>query len=422
MEMITIMKKGILVLGLIYIVTIICWFITPPISEISFINQISQCMGALALVGFAYMGFISTRHNLVDELFNGLDKAYVAHKWLGIGSIGLVIVHLVLLGVDRANSAVVVESTAKIPGGAISLLLFVVLILIAILAKKMDYENWKTVHKFMAIPYAVGLLHYYNASSYELFGFSSFSIWMNLINLIGMASIVYSIFIYEITAFPFRYTVSDIKHVSKETLQITGKASGKSILFKPGQFTFLKFPKIEKKFTSHPFTMSEEPQAGMLQFTIKNLGDHTSMLIKTIKPGDEFVVTPPHGMFDYTKGEKHQIWIAGGIGITPFRSFYRAGIPPEFSIDFFYSYRGMEEGVYLDEMRALQENNLRLHLIDSTEQGRLTVEKIKEHITTESPVDIYFCGPKIMRDSLQKEFKSSGIPVLGFHFEEFQFK
>jgi predicted ferric reductase len=191
--------------------------------------------------------------------------------------------------------------------------------------------------------------------------------------------------------------------------------------FRPGQFTFMKFLGKKRKFPSHPFTLSGAPAEGVIHFTIKSLGDHTAQLIASVQAEDEFAVTAPHGMFDYTKGGKRQIWIAGGIGITPFRSFYLSDIPADFSIDFFYAYRGEEEGAYLEELQTLPKNNLRLHLIDDTQQGFLTIEKIAEHIQDATPVEIYFCGPKPMRDSLRKNLKNSGMCVTGFHFEEFQF-
>jgi predicted ferric reductase len=414
------MKKGALLLGVIAIITAVCWLITLPHFDAPFLLQYSQFLGALALVGFACANFITTRHRCLDTLFNGLDKAYITHKWLGITSLVLAAVHVIIFNMQRVHnepSAASAENTFYHIGGP-SLVLFIVFIFIALLAKKMNYEKWKSVHKFLLLPYVIGLVHYYGSSVYGAFGLSPFSIWLNCINLIGILSAIYSVFYYENSAFLFRYKVSAVRTVSNETVEITGKAIEQGITFKPGQFTFLKIPKT---FPSHPFTMSGAPEKDAIQFTIKNLGDHTAKLITTIKPDDEFAVTAPHGMFDYTMGGKHQIWIAGGIGVTPFRSFYMADIPEDYSIDFFYAYHGEEEGVYLDEMQALSASNLRLHLIDDTEQGFLTVEKIKEHINADNPVDIYFCGPKPMRESLIKNLKKSGIHVLDFHFEEFQF-
>ncbi|MCL1917255.1 MAG: ferric reductase-like transmembrane domain-containing protein [Peptococcaceae bacterium] len=465
------MKRGNIALGVIALITAVCWLTTMPFYTTSLLKQFSQLLGAFALVGFACANYISTRHCPLNSLFNGLDKAYIAHKWLGITSLGLAVAHLVTLNIGRHGqgpgqgpgrgaewAAVPVHESPLVHIGGPCLALFVVLILLALVAKRMNYERWKTLHKIMVLPYVFGVLHYYGSSSYGAFDVSPFSIWLNCVNVIGIVSAVYSIFLYEKIAFPYRYKVSGVQSVAKETVEITGRAIGKGMIYKPGQFTFVKFPGKNIRFPSHPFTLNGAPQSSAqqegvhtadagIQFTVKNLGDHTAKMITAVKTGDEFAVTAPHGMFDYTTGGPRQVWIAGGIGVTPFRSFYLADIPEDFSIDFFYAYHGEEEGAYLDEMRALKKSNLRMHLIDDTQQGFLTVEKMEKYLKgikgdrlhTEAPlekalVDIYFCGPKPMRDTLLKDIskrwrgadagknpKSNGMCVAGLHFEEFQF-
>lgn len=418
------MKKNNIFLGVVFLVTVICWLFTKPVHPNSSIAQFSQLSAALALLGLAYVNFISTRHPMIDSLFNGLDKAYVFHKWLSMVSIVLVIVHIGSIVADNnlSRGAFIAENSFGMMGWP-SFILFLALVLVAILAKKINYETSKTIHKFLFLPYLIGLVHYYGCSDYAVLSLSPFSIWLNLINLIGIISIVYSILLYERTAFRYRYKISHIESVAKETIEITGHATGKEIKFNPGQFTFLKLLDKSIKFPSHPFTISQAPKNGEIRFIIKNLGDHTANLVSKVKIGDEFAVTAPHGMFNYSTGSRHQIWIAGGIGIAPFISFYQAGIPEEFSVDFFYAYNNKEEGPYLEEIKALDHGgNLRTYLIDFTEKGFLTVEKIEECVNMENPVDIYFCGPKPMRENLKKNLKNSRLNVLNFHYEEFQFK
>ncbi len=419
------MKKNKILLGVIFLITVLCWLFAKPIQPISSAAHFSQLAGALSLAGFAYVNFITTRHHLADHLFDGLDKAYAYHKWVSIISIVLVIVHIgVVAGSDGLISTRGVVNPEDSYGllGWPSLILFLALVLIAALAKKLNYQAWKYIHKLMVLPYLIGLVHYYKCSDYAVFSLTPFSIWLNLINLIGVISAFYSVFLYERTAYPYRYIISQIKSVAKDTLEITGNTLTKDLKFYPGQFTFLKFRDKRIKFPSHPFTISQASQNGKIQFTIKSLGDHTAKLVNKVKIGDEFAVTKPHGMFNYSRGGRHQIWIAGGIGITPFRSFYQAGIPAEFSIDFFYAYNNEEESPYLEEINTLNQDNLRLYLIDYTEKGFLTADKIKDCVNPGNPVDIYFCGPKPMRQNLKKNLKTSGLNILNFHFEEFKFK
>jgi len=418
-------KSGLIVIILSMIITWIVWLFVKPTRDISMMTGYSQLLASFSLVAFAFINFISTRHKSLDYLFDGLDKSYIYHKYLSISALVLVFIHNITIGIGKD-----MERAAGIRGvkdpyamfGSFSMFLFIAFIIIAILGKKLNYERWKIIHKFMFIPYAFGLYHYYGSATYPVFSMDSYSIWLDIINCIGILSVIYSIFFYEKISFKYSFKVKKLETVAKDTLEITGITLGKDMEFKPGQFAFLKILDKGNKFPSHPFTISEAPKKGELQFTIKALGDDTRILFDTLKVNDEFVVSGPHGKFDYKTGVKNQIWIAGGIGITPFRSFSQAHIQKDFSIDFFYAYNNEEEGAYVDELQTLNHDNLRLHLFNSKEKGFLSVEEICKYVNTKESIDVYFCGPKPMRDNLRKQFKNSNLNVENFHYEHFQFK
>lgn len=418
-------KYGIITILLSLIITWILWLFISPTREISSMSGYSQLLASLALVAFAFINFISTRHKILDNLFDGLDKSYIYHKYLSISALVLVIIHNITIGVGKGLERARGISIPKDPYamyGSFSMYLFIILILVALLAKKLNYERWKVIHKFMIIPYAFGLYHYYGSATYAVFSIEPFSVWLNIINIIGAVSVVYSIFLYEKISFKYKFKVKSLETVANGTLEITGISLGKDMEFKPGQFAFLKILDDKNKFVSHPFTISEAPKKGELQFTIKALGDHTKALFETLKVGDKFEVSGPHGTFNYKTGAKRQIWIAGGIGLTPFRSFAQGEVSKEFSIDFFYAYNNEEEGAYTDELQTLNRDNLRIHLFNSKEKGFLSVEEISKIVSTKDKIDVYFCGPKPMRENLKKQFENSGFNISDFHFEHFQFK
>jgi len=418
-------KLGIVVIMLSMIITWILWLFIKSTRDISIMTGYSQLLASLALVAFAFINFISTRHKSLDYLFDGLDKSYIYHKYLSISALILVIIHNITIGIGKDSERAAGIRAPRDPYamyGSFSMYLFIILILIAILAKKLNYERWKMIHKFMFIPYAFGIYHYYGSATYAVFSMEPYSIWLDVINCIGVISVLYSIFLYEKTSFKYKFKVKRLEIVANGTLEITGSALGKDMEFKPGQFAFLKSLDKDNKFVSHPFTISEAHKKGEIQFTIKDLGDHTRALFDTLKVGDEFAVSGPHGKFNYKTGIKNQIWIAGGIGITPFRSFAQDNIPKDFSIDFFYAYNNEEEGAYTDELKSLSCDNLRLHLFNSKEKGFLSVGQICKYVQKKESIDVYFCGPKPMRDSLRKQFGNSKINVANFYFEYFQFK
>lgn len=419
-------KSGLLLILCSFIITFVFWLFVQPINSIPIASQYSQLMGILALVGFAWVNFISTRHSILENWFNGLDKTYLYHKYLSIISLILVFIHKILIDIGKreAFSQGLARDRNPFGGiGSISMMLFIGLMVIALIAKKLNYERWKLIHKIMFIPYVIGLVHYYGSSNYAVLGIDPFSIFVNLINFIGIISVIYSILIYEHTSFKYKFKVVKLEYVAKGMLEITGKAEGNNINFLPGQFAFLKLTGKNKNFPSHPFTISQSPKKDEIQFTIKALGDHTKTLLETTSVGDDFLVSGPHGRFNYRTGNKKQIWIAGGIGITPFRSFYQSDIPADYSIDFFYAFNNKEEGAYVEEIMSMpQKNNLSLHLLNSQKEGFLSAEKILKNINKEDPVDVYFCGPKPMREILKQQLKSSELKVINFHYEYFQFK
>lgn len=51
------------------IITWLLWLFIKPTREISMMSEYSQLLAAVALVGFTFVNFISTRHKILDYLF-----------------------------------------------------------------------------------------------------------------------------------------------------------------------------------------------------------------------------------------------------------------------------------------------------------------------------------------------------------------
>lgn len=427
-------RIGPLLIALSFIFTCIVWSFVEPIKNVSIYRQYSQLLASIIIVALAWINFISTRHRLIDTLFNGLDKSYLYHKYLSILSLALIWVHKLTVGLGKIRSAKPVKPvTAGLladvnwkglgeDAAQISMLLFTGLVLFAIVAVKLDYQKWKLLHKLTLIPFILGIFHYYANSDYLVLAANPYSLWMNLIILIGISSASYSVFLYERLSFKYQYKVDQIRAVAKDTIEVSATASGAEMQYKPGQYAFLKILGKENAFPSHPFTITQAPTPGQIQFAIKALGDHTAAIQKSLNKGAVIALAGPHGKFDYQLGAKRQIWLAGGIGITPFRAFCQSRIPADYSIDLVYAYANKQEAPYVKELQQLEvRENLRIHLIDSSETGFLTMEDIEKFVDKTVPFDVYFCGPKGMREKFKHEFTMSRYPINAFHYEQFQF-
>ena len=131
----------------------------------------------------------------------------------------------------------------------------------------------------------------------------------------------------------------------------------------------------------------------------------------------------PFGGFDYTGGGNDQIWIAGGIGVTPFLSWIRA-MDASFdrTVDFYYSVAHEADALYLDEIEAAGESHpgFRPHVVNTGRDGFLTAERtVNGRQRTALDVWVYMCGPPAMAKSLAKGFRQLGVPRSQVRWEQF---
>jgi len=126
----------------------------------------------------------------------------------------------------------------------------------------------------------------------------------------------------------------------------------------------------------------------------------------------------PYGYFDFKQGKQNQLWIAGGIGITPFMAFLRDN-KMEQSIELYYSFQGEEAGVYKDFLEEYQQKNknIKIHLVDTSNAKMLDFTGYALPDNT----SIFMCGPQKMVESYAKFFKKNYENV-DLHFEAFKFR
>jgi predicted ferric reductase len=193
-----------------------------------------------------------------------------------------------------------------------------------------------------------------------------------------------------------------------------------------GQFLFVRFPDDRTLNESHPFTISSAPHEDVLRLTVKASGDFTRELYARLKEGADAIIEGAYGMFDYRTGAPKQIWIAGGIGLTPFLSFIRdmdGNLAHD--VDFYYTVRHPEEALFMDEIQAAAKKNPRLmvRIRCSATEGSLTAEEIVKNTNGNlSERDIYLCGPLPMIQAFEKKFIALGVPESNIHYEEFNFR
>jgi predicted ferric reductase len=189
-----------------------------------------------------------------------------------------------------------------------------------------------------------------------------------------------------------------------------------------GQFAFVTF---DRKEGPHPFSLSSAwRDDGKLAFSIKGLGDYTRTLPDTLHKGDPVTVEGPYGCFDFKGRKPGQIWVAGGIGIAPFigRLQALAETGGGRDVELFYSTSAPDQA-FIGKIRQLAERaRVRLHVLVTSEDGRLTPERLRQLAPQWKRSDIWFCGPAAFGRDLRDDLVARGLSPQDYHQELFDMR
>lgn len=412
-------------LGLVVIAasfaTPLIWF--PPLAaKQDTIALFSQYLGLWALIAMALSQIIATRLSGIESIFGGLDRSYILHKWLGIGAMIAILFHdtidAEMDGLGRETILVEVAETA----GEISLYGFLILAVITI-ATFIPYHLWRWTHKFMGAFFVMSAFHF-------LFILKPFSngdplgLYVTIYCLLGILAYTYTLAPARFRAAK-RYKVESVERaetVTSVTLKPTGK---KPLKYRAGQFAFIGFPDAGLA-EPHPFTISKAPtDDGSIRFTIATLGDYTYKLSKSLQAGTMATIAGPFGRFDYTKYKQPQIWIAAGIGVTPFVAWANTLTDTHAPITLYYSVRDTNQAAHIDELQTISDrlSNFTLILHETKSGKRLNADTLLvAQGTSLKETKVFFCGPEAMRKSLKADLHMKGLPHRAFHYEEFEIR
>ena len=193
-----------------------------------------------------------------------------------------------------------------------------------------------------------------------------------------------------------------------------------SLKYKAGQFAFFTFPSISKK-EQHPFTLSSHPHDENLRITVKSLGDYTDDLISKISIDNTVKVEGPYGKFSssYSK-EKEQVWIAGGIGITPFLSLIKDYYTNKITL--YWCVNSVHEAPYKEELEEIEKNNPLFEFIlwDTITKGHINVDDLS--LREPKNKSYLICGPESLKKNLTRQLINEGVNQQNVYDEEFAFR
>ena len=395
-----------------------------------FAEQVSYFAGSCSIICMALGLMLSARPRRVETSFGGLDRMYRLHKYLGVTAILLFIAHYATVpGEPEAVTTTVVAAPEEegLPidlVGLVAMIGFTLLILVT-LNRKIPYHRWLTTHRFMGLFFIVAGIHValvlYDGQALPLR--SGPGAALALLMLVGLAAWVYKQFLYPKKA-KHPFTLTAVNRLERATEVVLQPKSG-MFPFEAGQFAFVTID-ADGFREPHPFTISSGTGEDRLRFTMKVLGDYTRRVRDALAAGADVAVEGPYGCFNPLRDPGKQVWLAAGIGITPFLSVLRTMTPGHGkTVRLYYGVRTAREALYLDELgsRAAEVGGVTIKLLESDAGARIDALAIGAEIGGElRGWSFYLCGPKPMVSAVRGGLARQGVPARRIHNEEFEFR
>ena len=207
--------------------------------------------------------------------------------------------------------------------------------------------------------------------------------------------------------------------------------------FKAGQYldmTLLDPPETDAEGNIRSFSIASGPHEDTLMVATRMRDTAFKRVLKTMPPGSAVKIEGPSGSLTlHNNVARTAVFLAGGIGITPFRSivFRAAKEKLGHRIFLFYSNRRPEDAPFLDELQALEQENPNYKLVASMteaakshqswhgEVGRIDREMLARHLKDAASPIYYIAGPPAMVKGLHTMINQAGIDDDDIRTEEF---
>jgi ferredoxin-NADP reductase len=236
----------------------------------------------------------------------------------------------------------------------------------------------------------------------------------------------------------FTFPFVSKESVAKDTYSfIFDRSSAPEYDFIPGQYNRMVLPHdgADDRGTSRFFTISSSPHIKeTLMVTTKVIQSTFKKKLESLPQGEAVQFFGPMGSFVLDENEKNpRIYLAGGIGLTPFHSMLTYSAAKNVSIPqtLFVSFSTPEEVVFYDELKGLNQQNKALRAVftvthpeESTrhwdgETGRIGEELIKKHVSLTGEELYYLCGPTPMVDAMREMIQKMGVSDEQIRVENF---
>ncbi|MCL1961904.1 MAG: ferric reductase-like transmembrane domain-containing protein [Desulfovibrionaceae bacterium] len=441
-----------IILGAWLLAITLAWWAVPPLADApaaapAWWNWYLLRQNAMYLTGLWSIGAMSLamvlalRLPALERPLGGMDQVYRLHKWAGIGAALTAILHW---GAHESGGWIkhlwnIVNRPARdavLPGlgglrdlaehvGEWAFYALLVMVALTLLQRLLPYRRWRVLHRAMPVLYLMLAFH---AVALTPLAFWSQPLGLLLAGALtlGCLAALWSLAgrIGRRRSHAARvHDVTVLGPAIDAPLEVICAMPPTWPGHRAGQFVFASFDEGEG---AHPFTIASAPGAlghgeqgeALLRLIIKPLGDYTRGLAQRLRAGQAARIEGPYGRFGLWRrgARRQQVWVAGGVGVTPFLALLEARQPPasarqaqQPAVQMHYCTRDASRDALLPRLSRLcgQAQPPVALTVHSAAQGqRLTAQQLRRGAT---PLDIWFCGPEGLGQTLRKGLGTAGV-------------
>jgi Predicted ferric reductase len=400
------------------------------------IGQVTALFGTyFALIQLILM----SRSPWLDQVF-GMDRLAAAHRWIGFGTVWLLLGHGVFTTIgyaigDRTNPVaefVTLITTypyvlmATVSGG---LFAAVAISSIKKARRKLSYETWYGIHLYAYLAIALGFLHQLFVGTDFIHDPVAVAYW------IGLYVVTVGLVLVFRVGQPIRLSVRHRLRVASVVTEAPGVFSiyvtGRDLdhlAVRSGQYFIWRFLTRDGWWRAHPFSISSAPNGSWLRITIKELGDWSKAL-QGVSVGTRVFIEGPYGILTGARRTQQRVLlVAGGIGITPLRSLLEALPAKPGDLTLLYRVRDERDIVFREELDTLARiRGAEVHYFHGPRRhGRRAIDPLgpdglQALVPDVRHRDVYVCGPAPMMQHVEASLRTLGLPPRQIHAERFAY-
>lgn len=351
------------------------------------------------------------------------------HKWLGIATLAMILLHPIATVVAYATSWIYAFSfdfsswfETWVTMGKIAFDLIIIVLFSSILSRKiLSFRSRYRMHLLSYPAYFAIWFHWWYTGTMIMN--NSAVRWYRVVLGVALIGVTVVRIAYQFGFLKYKAQIIEHIQLTEDIYEISFQIPGK-LSYKPGQFVYLQ---MNRWGESHPFTVLSY-EWSILKIAYKVFGSFTKALSKATAISHNLMyIDGPYGEFTQDiDGSYPTVCIAGGIGVTPFIQLLKVSQDKDIPLIFLNKHRS--DVIYKDTIEEYTRNHL--HVLsretDNADWWEIIWKRIDASILKEFLWDqllrarYYLCGGWAVITSMIALLSNLWVPAKHIQWEPFE--